>query len=194
MNQGQQPFLWRRPLNVNGNATFTVAAKAMRNRLTAKVLQMAKLDKSKLNLNLTAVDLNEVITDAAEYISLQVEPRGGTVTTELRAAPSIVEGDLTHLSSLINNLLDVRKCDAQMMNEFTLCPTPLSSSLNSLHLNDEFCRSLSSSLLWSVSRLRKFYVAFVIGDCCLLAQARPSTTHATPTENARLRTTTCRPG
>ncbi|MFK8164621.1 MAG: sensor histidine kinase [Lewinella sp.] len=71
-----------------------------------KVLQMAKLDKSKLNLNLSAVDLNDVITDAAVYISLQVEPRGGTIETNLLAEPAIVEGDLTHLSSLINNLLD----------------------------------------------------------------------------------------
>ncbi|WP_116109304.1 sensor histidine kinase [Lewinella sp. IMCC34191] len=71
-----------------------------------KVLQMAKLDKSRLNLNLTAVDLNDVVQSAVEYICLQVEPRGGTVTTHLEADPSVVEGDLTHLSSLINNLLD----------------------------------------------------------------------------------------
>lgn len=71
-----------------------------------KVLQMAKLDKSKLNLNLSEVDLNDVISDAAIYISLQVEPRGGTVETELNADPAVVEGDMTHLSSLINNLLD----------------------------------------------------------------------------------------
>ncbi|WP_116126413.1 sensor histidine kinase [Lewinella sp. IMCC34183] len=71
-----------------------------------KVLQMAKLDKSKLNLNLTAVDLNDVVQSAVEYISLQVEPRGGTVNTRLDADPSVVEGDLTHLSSLVNNLLD----------------------------------------------------------------------------------------
>ncbi|CAH1001024.1 Adaptive-response sensory-kinase SasA [Neolewinella maritima] len=71
-----------------------------------KVLQMAKLDKSRLNLNLTAVDLNAVVRSAVEYICLQVEPRGGTVTSELAADPSIVEGDMTHLSSLINNLLD----------------------------------------------------------------------------------------
>lgn len=71
-----------------------------------KVLQMAKLDKSKLRLNLTEVDLNDVVTDAAVYIGLQVEPRGGTVETNLQAEPAIVEGDLTHISSLINNLLD----------------------------------------------------------------------------------------
>ncbi|MCP9237383.1 sensor histidine kinase KdpD [Lewinella sp. JB7] len=71
-----------------------------------KVLQMAKLDKSRLNLNLTAVDLHAVIQSAVEYICLQVEPRGGTVTTDLSADPYVVEGDLTHLSSLVNNLLD----------------------------------------------------------------------------------------
>ena len=76
------------------------------NSQVEKVLQMAKLDKNKLNLNLSEVDLNQVVADAAEYISLQVEPRGGTVTTELTADPSTIEGDLTHISSLINNLLD----------------------------------------------------------------------------------------
>ncbi len=71
-----------------------------------KVLQMAKLDKNKLKLNLSEVDLNDVITDAAVFIGLQVEPRDGTVETNLLADPAIVQGDLTHISSLINNLLD----------------------------------------------------------------------------------------
>ena len=76
------------------------------NNQVEKVLQMAKLDKNKVNLNLTAVDMHGVIRDAVEYISLQVEPRGGTVSTALSADPCVVEGDQTHLSSLVNNLLD----------------------------------------------------------------------------------------
>ncbi|MFT7119847.1 MAG: two-component system phosphate regulon sensor histidine kinase PhoR [Neolewinella sp.] len=76
------------------------------NNQVEKVLQMAKLDKSRLHLSLTAVDINRVAAEAVEYISLQVEPRGGTVVTELNAAPAVVEGDMTHISSLINNLLD----------------------------------------------------------------------------------------
>ena len=71
-----------------------------------KVLQMAKLDKSKLNLSITEVDLNDVITEAGEHIRLQVEPRGGSVEVRPEADPSCVEGDMTHLSSLIHNLLD----------------------------------------------------------------------------------------
>lgn len=76
------------------------------NKQVEKVLQMAKLDKTKLKLNVTPVDLHRLATDAAEYIGLQVEPRGGSVTTDLRAQPSTVEGDNTHLSNVINNLLD----------------------------------------------------------------------------------------
>ncbi|NJC27704.1 sensor histidine kinase [Neolewinella antarctica] len=71
-----------------------------------KVLQMAKLDKNRLNLNLTEVDLNDVIIEAGEYIRLQVEPRGGSVVVIPEADPSSVEGDMTHLASLVNNLLD----------------------------------------------------------------------------------------
>jgi len=76
------------------------------NEQVEKVLQMAKLDKNKLKLKLSEVDLNDVVTDAAVYIGLQVEPRNGTVETNLQADPAIIEGDLTHISSLINNLLD----------------------------------------------------------------------------------------
>lgn len=76
------------------------------NKQVEKVLQMAKLDKTQLKLNLTQVNLHRLATDAAEFIGLQVEPRGGTVTTDLQAQSPVVEGDHTHLSNVINNLLD----------------------------------------------------------------------------------------
>jgi two-component system phosphate regulon sensor histidine kinase PhoR len=76
------------------------------NKQVEKVLQMAKLDRNQIELNLSQVDLHQLAENAAEYIGLQVEPRGGTVTTDLRAHPFVVEGDQTHLSNVINNLLD----------------------------------------------------------------------------------------
>ncbi len=76
------------------------------NSQVEKVLQMARIDKRELNLKLTDVDLHEVIEDAVEYISLQVEPREGQVRAVLEAANPVVEGDLTHISNVINNLLD----------------------------------------------------------------------------------------
>ncbi|RME97266.1 MAG: sensor histidine kinase [Bacteroidetes bacterium] len=76
------------------------------NNQVERVLQMAQIDRRESKLRLTDVDLHEVIHRAVENISLQVEPRQGSVKTELSAQQPVIEGDLTHVSNIINNLLD----------------------------------------------------------------------------------------
>jgi len=76
------------------------------NNQVEKVLQMALIDKKEFDLKLTDVNLHEVIGRAVENISLQVEKKGGVVHTDLKAAKPIVEADLTHVSNIVNNLLD----------------------------------------------------------------------------------------
>ena len=76
------------------------------NSQVEKVLQMALIDRSEFKLKLSPVDLHEVITRAVENIGLQVEPRDGSVQANLQATQAIIEADLTHVSSMINNLLD----------------------------------------------------------------------------------------
>ncbi len=71
-----------------------------------KVLQMALLDKKDFNLKWTSVDMHDLILSAIENISLHVETREGSVKGFLNASESIVKGDHTHLSNIINNLLD----------------------------------------------------------------------------------------
>lgn len=71
-----------------------------------KVLQMALLDKKDFNLKLTSVNMHDLILSAIENISLQVEAREGSVKGFLNASEAIVKGDQTHLSNIINNLLD----------------------------------------------------------------------------------------
>ena len=76
------------------------------NSQVEKVLQMALIDKQEFNLKLTEVNLHDVIERAVENISLQVEKRGGQATMELQAKRPVVQGDLTHISNIIHNLLD----------------------------------------------------------------------------------------
>ncbi|MEM6319740.1 MAG: HAMP domain-containing sensor histidine kinase [Bacteroidota bacterium] len=71
-----------------------------------KVLQMALLDKKDFKLNLDYVDLHEVIEQAVANSHLQAEKKGGKVGANLRASKSKIEGDLTHISNIIYNLLD----------------------------------------------------------------------------------------
>ena len=71
-----------------------------------KVLQMALLDKKDFNLKWSSVNMHDLILAAIENISLQVETREGSVKGFLNASEAIVKGDQTHLSNIINNLLD----------------------------------------------------------------------------------------
>ncbi len=76
------------------------------NNQVEKVLQMALLDRKDFSLKLTRVDLHEVIRRAAENISLQVDKKGGAVHLDLQATQPSVQADLTHVSNILNNLLD----------------------------------------------------------------------------------------
>ena len=76
------------------------------NNQVEKVLQMALLDKEDFSLKLAEVNLHDVIGHAVENIGLQVEKRDGKAESFMEATNPIVEGDITHISNIINNLLD----------------------------------------------------------------------------------------
>lgn len=76
------------------------------NNQVEKVLQMARIDRQNFSLKIVELNLNDVIHSAMENISLQVEKRKGVVQAELLATDPMIQGDLTHISSVINNLLD----------------------------------------------------------------------------------------
>lgn len=76
------------------------------NSQVEKVLQMALIDRSDFKLKFSQVDLHDVIRRAVENIGLQVERRQGRVQMLLQANQPVIEADLTHVSSIINNLLD----------------------------------------------------------------------------------------
>src|SRR5687767_12729232 len=71
-----------------------------------KVLQMALIDKKDFQLKLSEVDVHELIRQAVDHLSLQVQKREGNIQTQLEAEKPVIEGDQTHLSNVIHNLLD----------------------------------------------------------------------------------------
>jgi two-component system phosphate regulon sensor histidine kinase PhoR len=71
-----------------------------------KILQMAVLEKGDYELQLAEVDVHEVIKQTVDSITLQVEHRGGRISTALNAARHVVHADVVHLANIFNNLLD----------------------------------------------------------------------------------------
>lgn len=76
------------------------------NEQVEKVLQMAKIDRRDFNLKMEAIDMHELIQVAVNNIRLQVSQRGGTIETHLEAPQATIQGDRTHLTNVIHNLLD----------------------------------------------------------------------------------------
>ncbi len=71
-----------------------------------KVLQMAQIDKREMDIKRTTLDLHQIIHQAADHASLMIESRNGSINLKLDAKNSIVEGDLTHVSNVVSNLID----------------------------------------------------------------------------------------
>ena len=71
-----------------------------------KVLQMAQIDKKDFQLKLSDVDMHDVIRQAVEHLTLQVQQREGLIKMDLEAKQPVVQGDHTHLSNVVYNLLD----------------------------------------------------------------------------------------
>ncbi len=76
------------------------------NSQVEKVLQMALIDKKDFDLKTTPVDLHQVIQNAVGNFALQVEKRDGILTTNLKAEKTNIEGDVTHITNIIHNLMD----------------------------------------------------------------------------------------
>lgn len=71
-----------------------------------KVLNIARLDKGDFKLNITEVDIHEIIEAVYKNNVIQVENREGILKKYLGATATRIEADRLHLTNIIHNLLD----------------------------------------------------------------------------------------
>lgn len=74
--------------------------------MAEKILQTAILEKGQLNLRKENIDLHSVISDVIRKISIQIEIRDGSISTDFRAGNPEILADKVHITNVINNLLD----------------------------------------------------------------------------------------
>lgn len=77
----------------------------MRNQVD-KILQMAVLEEGDYELDMQPVDIHELIRQAVASVALHIETRHGTISSDLAAERSVIDGDAVHLANVIHNLLD----------------------------------------------------------------------------------------
>ncbi len=74
--------------------------------MTEKMLQTALIEKGKLKLNFSGMDIHEIICNAIDKISLQLKNRHGKIIKNFHAESAYIKVDKTHFNNLVFNLLD----------------------------------------------------------------------------------------
>lgn len=76
------------------------------NEQVERILQIAHLDRKELDFRFQTINIHELIEDAIQGISIQIEKRGGKIETRLDAKNPTITTDPVHFTNLVHNLLD----------------------------------------------------------------------------------------
>jgi two-component system phosphate regulon sensor histidine kinase PhoR len=74
--------------------------------LVENILQTAILDKGQLKLKVQSIDIHNLIEQTITNIKLQVENKEGEISTDLKAANAVINGDRVHITNIVFNLID----------------------------------------------------------------------------------------
>lgn len=71
-----------------------------------KVLQIARIERNKMKLNIEYVDLHPIIRQVADHFRMNIRDMDGDLTLHLDALNHTVKADRIHLTNVIYNLID----------------------------------------------------------------------------------------
>ncbi len=71
-----------------------------------KVLQLATLDKEKMQLKMERIDMHQNITEACNSLRLTISSENLNIETHFEAEHHYIDGDPVHIANIIYNLLD----------------------------------------------------------------------------------------
>jgi two-component system, OmpR family, phosphate regulon sensor histidine kinase PhoR len=95
--------------NDNRLARYAQIVKEQNNRLNTqveKVLQLTRIDRKTLDLNLEIINLHELLETIVPSIQVKVEGQNGTLDQMLHAKQPYIKADTLHLTNITHNLLD----------------------------------------------------------------------------------------
>ncbi len=71
-----------------------------------RVLQMSILEEGKMSLRIQPVYIDRLVRQAVEKIALQIKQKNGSIEVDLNIGEVPVQGDETHLTNVVFNLID----------------------------------------------------------------------------------------
>jgi two-component system phosphate regulon sensor histidine kinase PhoR len=71
-----------------------------------KILEMSLLEEGDYELNLSNVDVHDILNQTVNNVSVQVESQNGKITAALDAKNYLIFGDVVHISNIFHNIID----------------------------------------------------------------------------------------
>ncbi len=70
------------------------------------VLQVARFDKGEFQLNMTSLNVNELVTEITDSLAFRIQNEDGELNLKLNAHNTSINGDKSHLTNVIFNVLE----------------------------------------------------------------------------------------
>ena len=102
----KNPAITKDPERLKNYASIIQEESVRLKKQVERVLQMATVDKEKMNLKLEKVNLHDIITQTTQSLELAVENCEGKISCDLQAHSSFIEADKLHITNVLYNLLD----------------------------------------------------------------------------------------
>ncbi|MEM8894306.1 MAG: HAMP domain-containing sensor histidine kinase [Bacteroidota bacterium] len=111
----KDPEIVKSPERLRNYATIIESENSRLKNQVEKVLQVASIDNEEIGLKKEVVDLNDLINEAIDRISIPLGNRQGDIDLDSKAAETTIKADRLHISNILFNLLDnaVKYTDGQ---------------------------------------------------------------------------------
>lgn len=76
------------------------------NTQVEKVLQLAKIERDRIELNLEDVELGELLRSISPSLELKIGEKNGTLRLDIQTDDTHVQADRLHLTNILHNLVD----------------------------------------------------------------------------------------
>ncbi len=70
------------------------------------VLQIAKLDKRKIELTLTEIDIHEVLDETVQHLKLKLDSKNAKIIKDYQASDPFINADETHILNIFSNIIE----------------------------------------------------------------------------------------
>ncbi|MCB0514248.1 MAG: HAMP domain-containing histidine kinase, partial [Bacteroidetes bacterium] len=98
--------IYKMPEKLHHYATIINEENEHLKKQVESVLQSSQIESKKIKLNVTAIDMHQLIAEITKNFEPRIKEHEGNLTTKKEATDFMIKGDIVHIKNILFNLLD----------------------------------------------------------------------------------------